>query len=351
MTRLYQVVAENFRCHKTLEVESLGADWVVLGGGNGSGKTSILEAIYSAARGRSFRSAALNEVIRHGTDVARVLLRGESDRPHILGMEIQNRRRLAHLDSSATDLMEIARALPVEYLGGDSIRLVQASPAVRRRYMDWTLFHVEPGFLPAWRQWYRAHRQRNALLKSRASERALGPWTEAVATHGEAVTQFRAGLIKKLRFALERAPCALLPELNIGFRPGWRGVDLRTALAENAPRETQVGRAVVGPQLDDWSLDAETGSAATLSRGQAKLSSVLLYRCQARLMEEAGRKPLYLMDDIAADLDKEALDTALGLWENAGLQLWLTMLEEDIGRPLKGRILRFHVEHGAVIQG
>lgn len=348
MTTLRQVTVENFRCHPRLEVDVSGLDWVVLAGGNGSGKTSMLEAIYAAARGRSFRSPALGDAIRRGDSFARVLLRGESDRAQVLGMEIRLRRRIAHLDGAATDLAAIAHAFPVEYLGGDSIRLVQASPAERRRFMDWTLFHVEPRFLGAWRQWYRAHRQRNALLKARAPSSTLASWTDAVVEHGEAVSAYRQRLVEGLQQALGDTPCDLLPELRLSFERGWRGDDLHQALQETVSRETQAGRAVIGPQLDDWSLQAGESSAAGLSRGQAKLCSMVLYRCQARLMSGVGRHPVYLVDDVAADLDPTALRVALGLWKDAGLQLWVTMLEEEIGRPLFGRVGRFHVEHGGL---
>ena len=348
MTCLYDIRLENFRCHEQLRLETGDVDWVVLAGGNGSGKTSILEALYAAARGRSFRSTSLAEVIRHGSNSALALLKATNARQHILGMEIENRRRQARLDGASADLTEIAHAIPVEYLGGDTIQLLQASPADRRRFMDWTLFHVEPGFLPAWRLWYRAHRQRNALLKTGAPASALAPWTQAAAEHGERVTRFRSTLITTLQSVLSTVGCHLIADPELDFRQGWRGTSLREAFQESASREAMQGRAVIGPQHDDWSLEAGGRTSNELSRGQAKLASLLLYRCQALLMENAERRPVYLMDDLAADLDPDALAAALALWRDAGVQIWITMLAGDIDRPLPGTASRFHVEHGRV---
>ncbi len=348
MTCLYDIRLENFRCHTQLRLETASADWVVLAGGNGSGKTSILEAVYAATRGRSFRSTSLADVIQHGSSRALALLKASNTRKHILGMEIRNRRRQARLDGAPADLTEIAHAIPVEYLGGDSIQLLQASPADRRRFMDWTLFHVEPGFLPVWRQWYRAHRQRNALLKSGAPTSALAPWTEAAAEHGERVSLYRSNLVAALQAALATVGSPVIVEPRLGFRQGWRGSSLHEAFRESAHRETLQGRAVVGPQHDDWTLEVGGRTSQELSRGQAKLASLVLYRCQALLMRQADRRPVYLMDDLAADLDPDALATALALWRNAEVQVWVTMLTRDINQPLPGTATRFHVEHGGV---
>lgn len=349
MTRLTEVRLENIRCHPVLEITTGDSDWVVLAGANGSGKTSIMEGIYCAARGRSFRSTSSAEAIRAHETSARMLLRGRNNRNHVLGMELQARRRIVHLDGAAADLTTIAEAVPVEYLGGDTIRLVQGTPAARRRFMDWALFHVEPDFLTVWRYWYRAHRQRNALLKSRATDTALAPWTEAVVSYGEEVSRLRAHLVENLNsrwLELRRPP--VLREQHVRFRRGWREATLRDALRQSASREAQAGRAVVGPQQDDWALEGTGQVASGLSRGQAKLASLMLYRCQAALMQTAKRYPVLLMDDIAADLDPGALQAALGLWVGSGLQIWLSVRKEDIGLVLPGQVARFHVEQGVL---
>lgn len=349
MTRLTEVRLENIRCHPVLEIAADGCDWVVLAGANGSGKTSIMEGIYCAARGRSFRSASSAEAIRAGETSARILLRSRNAGNHVLGMELQARQRAVHLDGAAADLTAIAEAVPLEYLGGDTTRLVQGTPAARRRFMDWALFHVERQFLTVWRYWYRAHRQRNALLKARATAAALAPWTEAVISYGEEVSRLRAHLVESLNSRwLELERPQVLRGLHVQFRRGWRETSLRDALQQSANREAQAGRAVVGPQHDDWELEGEGLSASGLSRGQAKLASLILYRCQAALMQAAERHPVLLIDDIAADLDSVALRAALDLWVGAGLQIWLSVREEDIGLELPGKIVRFHVEQGSL---
>lgn len=350
MSRLIDISLENIRCLPALEIATDNCDWVVLAGANGSGKTSIMEAIYCAARGRSFRSTSLAEVIRAGETTARVLLHSKNSRNHVLGMELQARQRAVHLDGVVANLTAIAQAVPVEYLGGETVRLVQSTPATRRRFMDWTLFHVEPRFLSVWRYWYRAHRQRNALLKARATDAALAPWTEAVILYGEEISRLRSHLIKCLDskwVELERP--LFLRGQRVRFRRGWREASLREALQQSAGRETQMGRSVVGPQHDDWELEGGGLPASSLSRGQAKLASLMIYRCQAALMQIAERHSVLLVDDIAADLDLPALRATLALWVSAGLQIWLSVGEEDIGVELPGKTKRFHVKQGTLV--
>lgn len=349
MTRLTEVNLENIRCHPTLVVAPGDSDWVILAGANGSGKTSVLEGIYCATRGRSFRSTSLAETIRTGANKARILLRTRNESNHVLGMELQARQRVVHLDGVAADQPAIAKAVPVEYLGGDTIQLVQGPPAARRRFMDWALFHVKPRFLMVWRFWYRAHRQRNALLKAHASSTALAPWTEAVISYGEELSRLREHLIEQLNLQLITIERSFpLHGIRLQFRRGWREATLREALQQNRGREAQAGRAVVGPQHDDWILERDAKLVSGLSRGQAKLVSLILYRCRAGLMQAVARHPVLLMDDIVADLDPKALRVALGLWRSAGLQIWLAVLEENIGLDLPGKIVRFHVEQGSL---
>ncbi len=350
MTRLIELHLENVRCHPTLAVAPDNSDWVVLAGANGSGKTSVLEGIYCAARGRSFRSTSLAEAIRIGTSNARVLLRTRNESNHVLGMELRTRQRTVHLDGMAADQAAIARAVPVEYLGGDTIQLVQGPPAARRRFMDWALFHVEPQFLTVWRFWYRAHRQRNALLKVHAPSVALAPWTAAVIAHGEVVSRLRAHFVERMdsRLSTIERP-SILRGMRLRFCRGWREATLREALQQSKGREAQMGRTVVGPQQDNWILVGDAGGVSGLSRGQAKLASLILYRCRAGLMQAAERHPVLLMDDIAADLDPVTMRTALDLWVGAGLQIWLSVLEENIGLELPGKTARFHVKQGALL--
>lgn len=340
----------DWRCHRNWEAEPGPCQWVVLAGANGAGKTSVLEAIYATARGRSFRTADLTEVIRVGGEEAGVFLRSEAALGHVLGLGIHRGGRELRLDQeSGASLAAVAEALPTEYVSGDAYRLVSGAPAGRRRFLDWVLFHVEPAFHSVWRAWHRAHVQRNALLRRAAPAAELAPWTPAMVRHGERLSTMREALVETLNAELAqwRAEPHLGPA-RLGFKRGWGGMPLGIAIERSAARERRTGRAVVGPQYDDWRLEAGGVAPAGLSRGQAKLVSLLLYRAQSRLLAAAGRPPLLLVDDLAADLDGPALKAASALLAGEGAQVWLSVLPRDAALPLEGEAARFHVEPGKV---
>lgn len=348
MAGLTDLEITDFRCHIRLEFPQLDSAWVVLVGPNGSGKSSILEAIYAPARGRSFRTRRLTDLVRAGATEAFVHLTSVNDTVHRLGTSFREGRRSARLDGATVPtLAPVAAAVPVDYIGAEAYRLIQGPPNLRRHFLDWGLFHVEPRFFEVWQAWHRAHRQRNALLAMGDWEGARA-WVPAVAGHGARLTTLRGELLERLDAGLRASGDTLLAEgrLRLRFRPGWDGNDLAQAIETQAAREQRTRREVVGPQRDDWTLAGGDHVAHALSRGQAKLFGVSLVRARAMRMQEAGRRAVLLVDDFMADLDPSAIQRGLRLLVGAGAQLWLTALDDAQVPSLPGASMKFHVEPG-----
>ncbi|MDN5864455.1 MAG: DNA replication and repair protein RecF [Gammaproteobacteria bacterium] len=347
-----QLHLEDFRCHEALHLRLEHSPWVVLAGRNGTGKTSLLEAIYTTTRGHSFRRATIAEIIRAGRDQATVVLDSVGDRAHRLGARYGRNDRIFHLDGArARGLAEINAAIPVDYMGAQAHRLVDGSPGARRRYLDWCLFHVEPRFLDLWRNWHHAHRQRNAWLRQGDYPASTG-WSEEVVKYGEKVSEMRAALVCNLDARLQEMDWAAIgnDRPTLKFRQGWQEGGLREALRATADRERRAGRAVAGPHQDDWTLSCGGMQAGQLSRGQTKLASFYLWNARAQIMRKAGRSAILLADDFLADLDEEASRLALrALRGNAG-QVWLAVREESARMVLPGEAVRFHVEPGQVVR-
>ncbi|MGH8274867.1 MAG: DNA replication/repair protein RecF [Gammaproteobacteria bacterium] len=340
----------NIRCHGHLEAALGRTPWVVLAGANGAGKTSLMEALYLAVRGRSFRPVSVREIIRTGSDTAEIILTSENSGTHRLGARFTSHSRELHLDGKLVrGLAEASVAVPVEYVGSVAHRLVDGPPADRRRFLDWGLFHVEPRFLNIWRLWHRAHRQRNEWLR-RCDYPASAGWTAAVAQHGEALSRMRSELVRRLADQLHGDSWLKIqgrtPRLR--FNPGWRADSLLDALQETTERERRLGRAVVGPQYDDWTLDFEGLRVGQLSRGQAKLASFFLWRELGRMMQDAHRSAILLVDDFLADLDEAATEQAIAALDGAAGQVWLAVRNDRLALRLPGEALRFHVEPGDV---
>ena len=148
-------------------------------GPNASGKTSLLEALYVLGRGRSFRTRQPRELIQTGATAFRIVatMRDGESRRFPVGIERNARELTARIGGAPTrSLAELARQAPVLLLNPDSHRLLEDGPKQRRRFMDWGLFHAEPGFLDAWRRYDIALRHRNAALRTQSVDRVVDAW-------------------------------------------------------------------------------------------------------------------------------------------------------------------------------
>jgi DNA replication and repair protein RecF len=285
-----------------------------LSGLNGAGKSSVLEAIHLMAYGRSFRGRVRDGLIRTGAPALEVFVEWNEGnrRSRRAGLRHGGTQWEARLDGAAVDLLgSLSAALAVLTFEPGSHALIDGPSESRRRFLDWGLFHVEPGFLLQWRRYARALKQRNALLKQAASIAQLQAWEGELADAGEGVTAARRRYAEALQPDLADMATRLSPEIGplaIGFGGGWREQDLSLADALLLARERDAasGFTSVGPHRANWRLSSPLWpSGEAPSRGQAKLCALACLLAQGqhfqRLRAEA---PIFLLDDFAAELDR-----------------------------------------------
>lgn len=324
----------------------------LLFGANGAGKTSILEAAFLLGRGRSFRTRLNERLIRHGQSQLRVVGRCSTGGfPHTLGLEVtRDGGTRARLDAqNVRGLSELATALPIQVLDPDAHRLIEDSSTRRRRWLDWAVFHVEPGFAATWSRYSRALQQRNAALRAGSAE--LQIWDLELVREGERLSEARRRVLESLQPYWADVSRALLDEeLSLGFQAGWdRERTLEVALAEAVSGDRLRKTTTVGPHRADVSIRIR-GKAVreVLSRGQQKLAAVALTLCQLEyLKQEHEVLPTLLLDDPSAELDRERLDRFIERVKRLQTQLIVTALDRDFalfGAP----DAVFHVEQGRV---
>jgi len=331
-----------------------------LWGANGAGKTSILEAIAVLSRGRSFRSNNIGRLIGPEGSNLSVFAAIESDRGGEgkkgapgncrLGLERDARTWKARRNGEdLKQLSELAGSLAVVVMEPNTHELISGSPEVRRRYLDWGVFHVEHAYLRAWRRYARALKQRNAALRAR--ENTVLPGLESIlALEGELMTRMREHYAKELSEHLEALVPALSPggvgRISIEYRRGWSSGSLSDVLSESRGRDLERGSTQSGPHRADLRIQIE-GQAVkdSVSRGEQKILATALIMAQARRQCDTGRVPVLLLDDLASEFDQRHFAAALEVGIGLGVQMWITGVEEvDPGSPHS----RFHVEHGAV---
>jgi DNA replication and repair protein RecF len=340
-----------FRCFEKAEL-SPARGLNLITGKNASGKTSLLEAIFLLGRGRSFRAARKEAMIREGADTLRSIGRLPDGR--VMGIEVSRGSWAARAGGQPVDqLSDLARLLPVQVVDPEVHRLVQEGPGERRRYLDWATFHVKPGFLDAWRQYQRALRQRNAALKSRQPDAVLQVWERALAEHGAVLDHLRSETTAELAAPVCDAGRRLLgAELRIEYRPGQAADgDLAEALAAHRERDRRAGMTQLGPHRADLAVHLDDHKArGWVSRGQQKLVASAMVLGQARLLAPLwGEAGVLLIDDPAAELDKHRCENLLDLIGEFPLQVFLTTLDPH-GLPGLAPEKTFHVEQGRVTQ-
>ena len=349
---------QDLRCLAAVELD-LAPDLNLVVGPNGAGKSSLLEAVHLLGYGRSFRGRVADGLIRTGQPHLEVYAEWTdgSGLPHRAGLRHAGARWEARMDGEAVpNLGELCARIAVVSFEPGSHDLIGGGAEHRRRYLDWGLFHVEPAFLPHWRRYARALKQRNALLKSRPRPDALSPWDAELAESGEALTRLRQAYLEDLEPTLAEDAGRLLPELgsvDLEFRPGWRRQDLSLAdaLLLGRDRDLATGHTGSGPHRADWRIGfAALPGREALSRGQEKLTALACILGQARHhARRHGDWPVICLDDLASELDlahqRQVLDTVLG----AGAQILLSGTQVPDGlsaHPAASRV--FHVEHGSL---
>ncbi|MGD9386591.1 MAG: DNA replication/repair protein RecF [Gammaproteobacteria bacterium] len=336
-----------FRCFEDAELEPVPGINLITGK-NASGKTSLLEAIFLLGRGRSFRAARREAMIREGAERLRAVARLDEDR--VLGLEVERGGWTARAAGQpVAQLSQLSDWLAVQVMDPDVHRLVQEGPGERRRYLDWATFHVKPGFLDAWRNYQRALRQRNAALKAGEPDASLALWERTLGAEGAALDAFRKDTVMALQPPVaEVAQLLLGTNVAIDYRPGQpAGQDLAEALAAHRNRDRKAGMTQLGPHRADLQLKIDDHRArGWVSRGQQKLLAAALVLGQARLLAPAfGDRGVLLVDDPAAELDRGRCEALLGLISDMPFQVFVTALDTEVLSGLEPE-RTFHVEQG-----
>lgn len=353
--RITRLQIQNFRILDAVDIEPApGINWFF--GANGAGKTSLVEAVYVLAKGRSFRSGLIAPLVGPASEQFHVVTRitERAGRARALGTARGTGGWQGRIDGQSTQrVAEFARRLPLVLIEPGSHALIEGGPSERRQYLDWTLFHVEHDYLDRWRRHARQLRQRNAALRDGAKSAVLDTFEQALVSSAQELHDAREGLVARLNTLLEPLKTSLgvrLGELSLIYRPGWpQDTELASALRSARQQDRERGHTRHGPHRAELVplVDGEP-AGRRLSRGQQKLLSLLLLLAQHGILAETARdEPLLLLDDPVSELDAEHLEQ---LWQwvgGRGGQIWVTALAPPNQALSEGSAV-FHVEHGVV---
>lgn len=327
----------------------------LLTGTNGAGKTTLLEAVYLLSRGKSFRGARAGDLTTWGHGETRIRARIAADAFPADWLFVRSGRTAGRwVDGIAT--AEIGGGwdrFSVRLVGENAQQLLEADPSLRRRFLDWNLFHMEPGYGAALRRFRQVLEQRNAWLRQGARGRAV--WDDEFLAAGEALHRLRTTGLARIAAALEGlcAPFAWLGGAELRYGPGIPAASsFSGALLADRDGERAAGFTRVGPHRADFWISIG-GRRAVLSRGQQKGAVCLLQlACGSAQETTAGTMGIWLLDDLWGDLDEDSIQSLVTMFLGTGCQCLFTMIA---ARPaaridlLPSNARLFHVEHGRVL--
>lgn len=340
----------------------------ILYGRNGSGKTSVLEAIHLLGLARSFRSPRVKPVIRReqqkctvfgqiGHSGSAMLNVGVSR--DLLEESFQIRVSGENLRSTS----ELAQHLPLQLINPDTFRLLEGSPKDRRQFLDWGVFHVKRhDFLPLWKRLQKVLKQRNTLLRhGRINGSALVQikaelpvWDLELVKASEAVDQLRQQYFADLEPVFHQILDKLtdLQGIKISYYRGWdRDRSYAEVLRDGLGRDIQSGYSHSGPQRADIRVKMNGSNAIdTLSRGQLKLVVCALKLAQGLLFsQKSGKKCVFLVDDLPSELDAPHRKALCEILQAMQSQVFITCVEQsalsDCWLP-EVNVKVFHVKQG-----
>ena len=323
----------DFRCYESAQLD-LPPGVTVVVGGNGAGKTSLLEALGWAALGRSFRGVPDAALVRAGAPQA--VLRVEI----VTGAQPSERRRLVEAEVRVSgrnrvllDRHPVARtrdllgALRVTVFAPDDLVLVKGGPSGRRDYLDDLLVAAAPRYDAVRGDYERVVRHRNALLKGGvrdAEARAtLEVFDEQLVAAGAELVAGRLRLLERLTPAVGTAYQALAGlsvAVDARYEAEWAegGSPPPDAIAEvmrgalEARQRQEIDRklTLVGPHRDEWRLRLDAFDSRTqASQGEQRTLALALRLAGHRVCAEVlDDEPVLLLDDVFSELDAERSD-------------------------------------------
>jgi DNA replication and repair protein RecF len=330
---------------------------VSLVGPNGVGKTNLLEALYFALTGRSFRTADRRDLIPFGGSFARAeaTVRDEDGiESQLLASVSRGEGRRHLLDGSPADPATLSRHRPpVALFSPDRLALVKGPPAERRAHLDRFVAARWPSRTELRQRFGQALAQRNALVARVAAGHGppgqLDVWDATFAATAAALVAARAEAVAELSgpFTAAAAELGLEGGAGLEYAPRAEGdaEQIRVGLAERREADLRLGRSSWGPHLDELKIASQGRSLRRYgSQGQQRAALLALLFAQRDSLREARRvAPLLLLDDVMSELDPGRRELLVERLSTGGQALITAAAEDSLPRPARASIVRMPI--------
>ncbi len=354
-------------------MSNLAHGLIVLSGGNGAGKTNILEALSLLTPGRGLRGAKPIEIQKHDS-AEEWAIAAQIKTPHSnikigTGLERESEKRRIRINGqNVKSQAALSEYLSCIWLTPQMDRLFLDSASHRRRFFDRLIFAFDQGHSTRLNRYDNALSQRSKILKDARGNNTTpdATWLEGlesqIAETGIAIAAARLDFVERLQSACnnenhEHFPLATL-EINgtieelLQKSPALEVESLfKYQLKESRKTDMYTGGAATGPHKSDLkvTMAAKSMPAAGCSTGEQKALLIGIIIAHARLITaERGRPPILLLDEIAAHLDKQRRAALYDILGSLNTQVWLTGTDKNLFSTIKNTAAFFEIKNAQI---
>lgn len=338
MNIIKNVQLRNFRCHEEFNLDCDRATTLIIGE-NGSGKTSVLEAIYLALRGKSFKGVD-KEILKRDADFYRAEIDLKDARKVIIRFD--GNKKSFEIDGKKSLRLPKKDRYPVVLFEPDDIYLIGSSPSRRRDYFDELFKQIDENYGGVLGKYNKALRQRNDLLKNEVvSKDDLFSWNIMCANYGVELIRWRIDNLEKINDKITDTYRNIANNTD-SCSIKYLGVDVDEneylkKLEENFERDRILGYTSFGVHRDDYEFVFNNKKAdGSASRGENRSIILSLKFIEAQILEnEVGKKPVVLLDDIFSELDEKRQKHLINNFKNYQMIITSTAVPSDMRVDMK----------------
>ncbi|GAV21037.1 DNA replication and repair protein RecF [Mariprofundus micogutta] len=302
---IQEVKVKQLRCHDEI-FWSCSSGLNLILGANGSGKTSLLEAVYLMAHGRSFRQARDPYLVKRGQE--RFFIQGNWKRFGPMNLSVAGRRGQTSVRLQGRDVQrrkDVSESFPVLVEAPQGRKIIDGVAGERRRWLDALVMTCYQGSAQQYTSYLRAVMQRSRLLRRRASSDELDAWEHQIVAYGLPIIQARKRLIEEMNVLLSEELELTETAVELSINTGYEEEAWLTRLQEKRESDLKSGGLRFGPHCDALKIafqQREIRSAG--SRGQQKLAAIAIKMAECAMWSRYRRLiPVLLLDDCLEALD------------------------------------------------
>jgi DNA replication and repair protein RecF len=341
----------------------------VISGENGQGKTNWLEAIYLLATTKSFRTQRPQEAIRFGESLA--VVRGRvarsQDVHRDLQVTLQGSSKTLSLNGKRESVASYLSQLNVVSFTADELEVVRGGPDARRRFLDRGVVSLHHSYVQTLADYQRVIKQKNRLLQDISdseinldnARELIEPWNEQIVSLGAAIHRARLDYVERISRSLQQRLFER-EEVTIRYVSALEGKGdlenyeglIKERLQLRLTAEISSGYSLIGPHRDDLEILFDGRDIRTYgSSGQQRSALILLDLAAISVYYSWHNEyPLFLMDDVDAELDQKRIGHLLEYLEGR-TQTFITTSKNELIRGFAARAKLIEVRDGLASGG